>query len=128
MCVPYQAASQAGRGEGARGGGSRWAASHERIAGVSPSRMRGGARSAISAFCSRWISSNRFAAIVSSGELSDAATRRSPMEKTATRQRGGGSERAAHAYAPAAAAASTRKAGSKLKLVALTRVRGEAEG
>jgi hypothetical protein len=53
--------------------------------------------------------------------LSDTAIRNSPVAKSARRQRGGGSFRASHAYPAAAAITSPMKAGSKLKLVALTR-------
>ena len=45
--------------------------------------------SAMSAFCSRWIISSRFAAIVSSGELRDAATRKRPVAYSTTRHRSG---------------------------------------
>jgi hypothetical protein len=83
--------------------------------------MSGGAMSAISAFWSRWTSRSRLDAIVSSGELSETAIRNSPVAKSAIRQRGGGSFRASHAYHAAAAIARPMNAGSKLKLVALTR-------
>ena len=53
--------------------------------------------SAISPFWSRWMSSNRCAAIVSSGELSDAAISTRPIVKAIVRRRDGRSRRAARA-------------------------------
>jgi hypothetical protein len=70
--------------------------------------MSNGAMSAMSAFCTRWKSRRRFAAIVSIGELSDAAMRTSPVTNDAMRQPFGRSRRAARAYATAAVAVSTR--------------------
>ena len=49
----------------------------------------------MSPFCSRWMSRRYFDAIVSSGELSEAAVRKSPEEKAASRHAGGRSVRAA---------------------------------
>src|SRR5579862_9121748 len=90
------------------------------MAGVSPSRTSGGARSAIRAFCRRWTSSRRSAAIVSSGESSEAAISTSPVANDAIRHPPGRSRRAAQTYADAAAAVSTRYAGSKEKRYGLT--------
>ena len=49
----------------------------------------------MSPFWSRWMSRRYLDAIVSSGELSEAAIRKSPEAKAAIRQAGGRSERAA---------------------------------
>jgi hypothetical protein len=65
-----------------------------RISGVRPSTTRSGATSAMSAFWSRCMRSRYCDAIVSSGELREAAIRKRPDAKARTRQRGGAAARA----------------------------------